>query len=106
MSLPTLTPEQREAALEKAKAVRRLRGELKKDLKSGKLTLEDVLEGRAEIAQKMKVSQLLEALPGVGKAKAEELMLEVGVAPSRRVRGLGPRQTRELLTRMGFTTKL
>ena len=106
MTLPTLTPEQREAALEKAKAVRRLRAELKKDLKSRKLTVEDVLEGRAEIAQKMKVSQLLEAIPGVGKKRAEDLMLELGIAPSRRVRGLGKNQTRALLDRFGFTTKL
>ncbi|WP_420100147.1 integration host factor, actinobacterial type [Corynebacterium sp.] len=106
MSLPTLTPEQREAALEKSRAVRRLRAELKNDLKDGKLTLEDVLEGRAEIAEKMKVSQLLAVLPNVGKKRAEDLMLELGIAPSRRVRGLGPRQTRELLTRFGFTTKL
>lgn len=106
MTLPTLTPEQREIALEKSRAVRRLRAELKKDLKSGKLTLEDVLEGRAEIAQKMKVAQLLEALPNVGKKRTEVLMLELGIASNRRVRGLGKHQTRALLERFGFTTKL
>ena len=38
MPLPTLTPEQRAAALEKAAEVRKARAELKEQLKQGKTT--------------------------------------------------------------------
>ena len=44
MALPTLTPEQRADALEKAAEARKKRAELKGELKSGKRTLADVLQ--------------------------------------------------------------
>lgn len=106
MALPELTGEQRGSALEKAVAVRRLRGELRRDLQDGKLTIEDVLEGDSHIAKRMRVFSLLTALPTIGPAKATDLMEQVGIAKSRRVGGLGVRQKRELLTHFGFTTKL
>ena len=40
----------------------------------------------------MKVSTLIETLPGYGKAKAEKIMKELQIAESRRLRGLGERQ--------------
>ena len=46
---------------------------------------------------KMKVSALIEALPGVGKVRALAVMEKVGIAASRRIRGLGIHQTRDLL---------
>ena len=39
MPLPTLTPEQRAAALQKAAEVRKARAELKEQLKAGKISL-------------------------------------------------------------------
>ena len=45
----------------------------------------------------MKVSALLEALPKVGKVKAQEIMTELEIAPTRRLRGLGDRQRKALL---------
>ena len=44
MAIPQLSPEERQAALEKAKAARIKRAEVRDDLKSGKLTLEKVLD--------------------------------------------------------------
>lgn len=99
MALPQLTDEQRAAALEKAAAARRARAELKNRLKSGGTTLQEVLKNAEtdEVIGKMKVSALLEALPKVGKVKAQELMTELEIAPTRRVRGLGERQRKALL---------
>ncbi len=70
MALPQLTEEQRAAALEKAAAARRARAELKERLKRGGTTLAQVLEDaeKDEVLGKMKVSALLEALPGPGPA--------------------------------------
>ena len=100
MPLPVLTPEQRQAALASAAAGRTARAALKGDLKAGTTTLATVLDRAGEPAVgKMKVSALLEALPKVGKVKATELMVELGIAENRRVAGLGDRQRSELLER-------
>ena len=104
MALPQLTPEQRAAALEKAAQARKARAELKEKLKNGETDLQAVLKkaDEDEILGKMKVSALLEALPKVGKVKAQEIMKELEIAPTRRLRGLGERQRRALLERFGF----
>lgn len=104
MALPQLTPEQRAAALEKAAIARRERAQLKDDLKRGNTDLKKVLSEveNNEILGKMKVSALLEALPKVGKVKAQEIMNDLEIAPTRRLRGLGDRQRRALLERFGF----
>jgi DNA uptake protein ComE-like DNA-binding protein len=99
--LPQLTDEQRAAALEKAAAAREARAKLKADLKSQATSLKDVLGTKDEVIGKMKVSQLLESLPGVGKVKAREAMEELGIADTRRIRGLGEKQIQSLLARFG-----
>ena len=100
MALPPLTPEQRAAALEKAAAARRARAELKVRLKTSGTSLVDVLQSgeNDEAIGKMKVEALLEALPGVGKVRAQRIMERLEISPSRRVRGLGAKQ-REALAR-------
>ena len=98
MPLPTLTEEQRKAALEKAAEARRARAELKQKLKAGTMTLSQMLssEGDDTVA-KMKVSAVLEALPGVGKVRAKKIMEKLEIAPTRRIRGLGDKQKSALL---------
>jgi hypothetical protein len=105
VALPKLTDEQRAAALEKAAAARRARAELKEKLKKGVTDLKKVLDDADsdEILGKMKVSALLEALPKVGKVKAQEIMNELEIAPTRRLRGLGERQRKNLLARFDFS---
>jgi hypothetical protein len=103
MPLPELDPEQRRAALVKAAEARRIRAELKQMLKAGEVSLGQLLD-RAESADalaKMKVSDVLEAMPAYGPVKARRLMEDLEIAPSRRIRGLGPRQRRALLTTFG-----
>jgi hypothetical protein len=100
MPLPTLTEEQRKEALAKAAEARRKRAELKGELKSGKRTLKDVLSRQGDdTVGKMKVSAVLESLPGVGKVRARKLMEELDISASRRVRGLGAKQREMLLAR-------
>ncbi len=103
MALPTLTPEQRAAALEKAAEARKARAELKNKLKHGGITLEQVLkDGQTnETVGKMKVSAVLESLPKVGKVKAKQIMDELGISETRRVRGLGANQVAALQARFG-----
>lgn len=103
MALPSLTPEQRAQALEKAAEARRVRAEVKNRLKYSQGSLAEVIEqGRTDDAiGKLKVVALLESLPGVGRVKARAIMEEVGIAESRRVRGLGPHQAAALIERFG-----
>lgn len=100
MVLPPLTPEQRAAALDKAAVARRARAGLKVQLKTGGATLDEVLISgdRDEIIGKMKVVAVLEAMPGVGKVRAQQIMERLEISSSRRVRGLGTKQ-REALQR-------
>ncbi len=97
MALPQLTDEQRKAALEKAAKARHERAQLREDIKTGKVSLQEVLESDNPIATRMKVSALIESLPGYGKAKASKIMDELGISPTRRVKGLGNRQREQLI---------
>ena len=103
MPLPPLTPEQRTAALEKAAAARRERAEVKNRLKYSQGSLAEVIrEGQTnDVVGKMKVSSLLESLPGVGKIRAKKVMDEIGISETRRVRGLGANQVSALVERFG-----
>jgi hypothetical protein len=99
VALPVLTPEQRAAALEKAAVARKARAELKIKLKSSDTRLDDVLADGVdnEIIGKMKVVAVLEAMPGVGKIRAQRIMQRLEISPSRRVRGLGAKQRKALV---------
>jgi hypothetical protein len=100
---PSLTPEQRQAALQKAAAARRQRAEVKDKLKMGSLSLRELFEQgtRDEVLAKLKVVSVLESLPGVGKVRARRLMQELDISESRRLRGLGRNQREALLGRFG-----
>lgn len=99
MALPTLTSEQRAAALEKAALVRRERADVKHRLKYAQGSISEVIaEGKTnEVIGKMKVTALLESMPGVGRVRARQIMAEVGISESRRVRGLGTNQIAALV---------
>ncbi len=99
---PALSPDQRQAALEKAAAARRQRAELKEKLKMGSITLKELLEqGDAdEVVGKMKVLAALESLPGLGKVKARRLMDDIGISETRRLQGLGDQQRKKLFEKL------
>jgi hypothetical protein len=100
---PMLTPEQRTAALKKAAEARTARAELKEKLKMGSVTLKEALT-RADgdpVIGKLKVLNLLESLPGLGKVKARRIMEDIGIAETRRVQGLGAQQRQSLLDQLG-----
>lgn len=96
---PVLTPEERAAALVKAARIRKERSEIKRQLKTGELSLQHAFElsSENEAVSKMRVLTLLESLPALGKVKARRLLTQVGIAESRRVQGLGANQRAELL---------
>lgn len=99
MSLRPLTPQERAAALHKAAAARTTRAAAKERLKSGDLTIAEVISsGESDQAiARMRIVELLEALPGIGQVRATAIMKQLGIAASRRVRGLGIHQRRALV---------
>ncbi len=105
MPLPTLSPEQRAAALEKAAEARKARAEIKDKLKRGDITLPEVLDlaEKDEMVGKLKVASVLEALPGIGMVRAAQIMERLKIADSRRLRGLGEQQRKALLAEFPAT---
>lgn len=99
MTTPDRTNEQRFESLRAATRARSERAEALRALKAGELSplaaLDDPRLARCP------VRRLLRSLPGVGEVKASRMMAALGVTESRRVRGLGPRQRRELVAMLG-----
>lgn len=94
MSVPVLTAEDRARAAEKAIKMRQDRAKVRAKLQARELTFTEVLAMREEneAVGGMRVSAMLEALPGIGKVRAQGIMEKIGIATSRRLRGLGPHQ--------------
>ncbi len=102
MALPNLSDADRKVALQKAAEARQKRAALRQQIKSGKMSFADVMKKSDDpIVARMKVSTLLESLPGFGKAKAAKIMSELEISESRRVQGLGARQKQQLMERLG-----
>ena len=99
VALPPLTPEQRQAALAKAAASRRERAAVKNRLKHSGASIAEVLaEGQDnEVIGKMRVMDLLQSMPGLGKVRAAATMARLNISESRRVRGLGSKQIAALV---------
>ena len=95
---PQLSAEQRAAALAKASASRKRRAEIKSQIKSGQVGIDEVLSlaSTDEAIGKMRVKELLESLAGVGKIRVISLMERLNISPTRRIQGLGRHQLKEL----------
>ncbi len=101
MALPNLSDADRQAALKKAAEARQKRAELRAKIKEGKMSFADVMAKTDDpIVARMKVSTLLESLPGYGKAKAAKIMDELEISESRRIQGLGARQREALMEKL------
>jgi hypothetical protein len=99
MVLRPLSASERTDALNKAAAARATRAAAKESLKNGERSASQIINSAVEdeAMARMKVSELLEALPGIGKVRAAGIMKQLGIAASRRLRGLGVHQRRALV---------
>jgi len=95
---PSLSHEQRVAASRAAVANRRRRADVKKMIKSGDMSLQEVfaLAEVEECVAQMRAYDLISALPAIGEVKAARIMATADIAQTRRIRGLGPRQREQL----------
>ena len=88
--LPEMTDELRKENLVRAMAARRERFEFKNLMKKGEISLADALAD--DRAKRIRVHEFLMCIPGIGKAKTDDIMRKLGIAENRRVQGLGSRQ--------------
>jgi hypothetical protein len=99
--LPETTEEQRTAALARAAQARRIRAEIKELLKTGSLSLAEVLDKAADdpLVAGTRVQAIIVSMPGMGKIATKRLMEEIGIAENRTLKGLGSNQRAALLER-------
>jgi hypothetical protein len=88
-------------ALRRANDIRSDRARLKERLRTGDLTITDVLNDPPSCVHTAKVLDLLLAVPKYGRVKANRLLERCRVSPAKTVNGLTPRQRKELLDMLG-----
>lgn len=95
---PQLTAEERARALEKAKHSRQVRAAIKVRVKSQELSISDVIQmsQNDEAIAKMRVLELIESFPGVGKIRAKAILERLDISLTRRIMGLGRHQVESL----------
>ena len=93
---PKLSAEQRAQASAAGVLARRERSYVKEQISQGSLNIFDAINDPREAIQRMRVLELLTAVPGIGAKRAELLMERIGISPSRRIAGLGDKQLQAL----------
>ena len=107
MTIPPLSDEQRQQARHAATEARRRRAAVKQGLRSGELSLAEVLTTAEtdDVVAHAKVVDVLKALPRVGAVRAERVMGRLDIAPNRRLRGLGRHQIAALVAEFAARAK-
>ena len=94
---PVRSLDQRMDALKRANDVRVKRAKLKKDLKDGKVRVEQILGNPPEYVSTAKVADILMAVPKFGRVKAARYLTACKISQSKTVGGLSDRQRAELI---------
>lgn len=83
--------------LRKANHIRRVRANLKQELREGRVRLEQVLATRTDYLASAEVFDLLMAVPKIGPVKAGRLLAVARISPSKTVSELSERQRTRLI---------
>src|ERR1700751_3862495 len=94
---PLRSRDQRMDALKRANDVRVRRARLKKDLKDGRVHIEQILGNPPEYVSTAKVIDILMAVPKFGRVKAARVLNTWRISQSKTVGGLSDRQRAELI---------
>jgi len=98
---PARSLDQRMEALKRANDIRVKRAQLKKDLKDGRVRIEDILGDPPEYVSTAKVFDMLMAVPKFGRVKAARFLNQCRISQSKTVGGLSDRQRAELIGLFG-----
>ena len=99
-SVPERTNDQRMKALQKANDIRSQRAQLKRDLKGGKKKIETLLLDPPEYVLSAKTFDMLLAVPKLGRVKANRILTQCRISPSKTIGGLSERQRGELVQQL------
>jgi hypothetical protein len=94
---PERSLDQRMEALRRANEIRSMRAQLKKDLKSGRASIAEIISSPPDYVATAKVFDLLMAVPKYGKVKATRFLNHCRIAQGKTIGGLTDRQRSELL---------
>lgn len=94
---PARSLDQRMEALKRANDIRVKRAQLKKDLKAGRVQIEEILGDPPEYVETAKVFDMLMAVPKFGRVKAARFLNQCRISQSKTVGGLSERQRAELI---------
>ena len=94
---PARSLDQRMEALKRANDIRVKRAQLKKDLKAGRVSIEEILGEPPEYVETAKVFDMLMAVPKFGRVKAARFLTQCRISQSKTVGGLSERQRAELI---------
>jgi len=94
---PARSLDQRLEALARANEVRSARAQLKRDLKAGRRTLDELLIETPPYLQTAKVFDMLLAVPKVGRVRVNKMLQACRISPSKTIGGLSDRQRAELV---------
>jgi hypothetical protein len=98
---PARSLDQRMEALKRANDIRVKRAQLKKDLKDGRVHIEQILADPPEYVSTAKVFDMLMAVPKFGRVKAARFLNQCRISQSKTVGGLSERQRAELIGLFG-----
>jgi hypothetical protein len=96
-AVPERTHEQRMKALRRANEIRTARAQLKRDLKAGKVKVEQLLIDPPEYVLSAKAFDMIIAVPKYGRVKANKILSQCRISPSKTIGGLSERQRGELV---------
>jgi hypothetical protein len=94
---PERSLDQRMDALRRANDIRSQRAKLKKDLKSGQVTIQRIIANPPDYVLTAKVFDMLMAVPKYGKVKATKFLNHCRISQGKTMGGLSERQRNELL---------
>jgi hypothetical protein len=84
-------------ALNRANEIRTRRAQLKRDLKGGRASIHQLLLEPPEWVETAKVFDMLLAVPKYGRVKANKILQQCRISPSKTIGGLSERQRAELV---------
>jgi hypothetical protein len=96
-AVPERTHDQRMRALRRANEIRTQRAKLKRDLKAGKAKIETLLLDPPEYVMSAKAFDMILAVPKYGRVKANRILNQCRISPSKTIGGLSERQRAELV---------
>jgi hypothetical protein len=96
-AVPERTHDQRMRALRRANEIRTQRAKLKRDLKAGKVKVEQLLLNPPEYVMSAKAFDMILAVPKYGRVKANRILSQCRISPSKTIGGLSERQRAELV---------